>query len=669
MSQSALNPHASVFTPRTVAPQSSLNPRAKSFVTIKAVSYASRIITSASSGEPARYYGSEIKAIYTKKQDKASANAGVSLVQLVLSGNKVVQGKTQLNKAIVRLGIPTCLCPPQKFKCKLARRLFVPLLIIGAPMQVRVPLASNYKITYHDLARIYSVTTVIYPIFSAIPAYAGLKVSLIETFNESGETENGGKLDGELREVRKTTEEQLMRIGNKSQEAHNPRQSLLTLAIRSKVVYNPVNEESEAMAIFGDKDNEHEIDAGLTTSSRALEETLQTPPRAVCEPFAPFDKPGFGPSARQMEQDLLPKPELAPVQSVSATPTEPFHHCGFWNGLSPFKSETDPAVSLAILTASPKSFMAVSEFDHEPAKHIIAWNAHRLLDPVIYMGDFDIICTKRASERRNMAVGQVFQFYSGYGSWQDDTLSEEDHEPMLDHVDIDYYSANATVVNGYADNKGQPTQYSLDSGMTLAAQNAEQRRKVFQHERESSDGFGPSPLKNAYTPESMAAEEVREAADLLAEQQQSEAIRAHYINRLLRAGEDSDSDCESNYSQDEEPLQQFEDNAKDCTAIEGTFSDETSSSDQSCDSSCDSSAEVSDDDEDEQISPVSPHAIRQALERLTSYKSHTPAKSFHKGTSIPSSSSSEQSPTPRARSTSDPRLSVCAHDSGYSPTG
>lgn len=144
--------------------------------------------------------------------------------------------------------------------------------------------------------------------------------------------------------------------------------------------------------------------------------------------------------------------------------------------------------------------MAVSEFDHEPAKHIIAWNAHRLLDPVIHIGDFDTLCTKSASERRDMAVGEVFQFYSQYGTCQHDTFSEEDYEPIFDPGDMDYYPASAIVVNGYAYEKGQPTQNSLDSGMTLAAQIAEGRRKAFQRERGLLGGFGLSPLRNIYTP-------------------------------------------------------------------------------------------------------------------------------------------------------------------------
>lgn len=263
---------------------------------------------------------------------------------------------------------------------------------------------------------------------------------------------------------------------------------------------------------------------------------------------------GFGPSAREKSKELLGgsgRTEFVPVASP-----KPYHHHNFWRSQEPIKNDTDPAVSLAILTSPMKGFMAASEFEHEPRKHVVAWNAHRLLDPVVYAGDFNLLCRKRISERRDLAVGEVFKFYTQSGSWQWEPLGQDDPAPMVDHELMDQYPTGYTIVNGFVGDKGQPTHASMGNSMLHAAKVSVHRRKASARKRSSDlqTGSVPSPLQLSYTPKSMVAEEQRDQARMMAERRVSRAIRGHITSLMpqsfARSWADLDSDSDSDSSDD-----------------------------------------------------------------------------------------------------------------------
>lgn len=124
---------------------------------------------------------------------------------------------------------------------------------------------------------------------------------------------------------------------------------------------------------------------------------------------------------------------------------------------------------------------------------------------------------------------------------------------------LDYqgdYPAYTTIINGWVDDRGQPTSTSLNEAISQAASVCENQRQAFKNARENSgfaNGFGPSPLSKVYTPETVADEAVQDAAYLVTKQQDTEAVLAHYVNRLRTSVlDDTDSDSESEYFEDED---------------------------------------------------------------------------------------------------------------------
>lgn len=205
-----------------------------------------------------------------------------------------------------------------------------------------------------------------------------------------------------------------------------------------------------------------------------------------------------------------------------------------------------------------------------------------------------------------------------------------------------------------------------------------------------------SPLKRSYTPETMAAEEVRDASDLMANQQESETVRTYYLNKLLGSAQESESDSDSEYSQDDEPLEQLDScqatfstfadclgntvdeddmgtttTADDSTdegsiysSAEESFAHGTSSSNDMLRSQSDEySEEESDNDDDEHVSPVSSYTLDQALADSACIGQHTPARLTHHDPIAPSSKDLEPSLITRARSISEPQPLTHLHNS------
>lgn len=238
-----------------------------------------------------------------------------------------------------------------------------------------------------------------------------------------------------------------------------------------------------------------------------------------------------------------------------------FHHYDFWGQEAPTKNETDPAVSLAVLTAPAKNYMAEGQFEVHPRKFIVAWQAHRYLDPVVYTGDFEALQAMSIRERRESSVGEVFKFYTQHGSWQWEDLDEDDHQPVVDGELFEEYPTGHTIINGFVCDKGQPTHASLHEDMDDAVRVAKKRRDAFASLRRASgrsNSFGPSRLSKIHTPESMLAEEAEHEARLLDEQKESETVRAHYSNKLLKPSTkdwsslDSDSDSDGTADDDDD---------------------------------------------------------------------------------------------------------------------
>lgn len=188
------------------------------------------------------------------------------------------------------------------------------------------------------------------------------------------------------------------------------------------------------------------------------------------------------------------------------------HHYSYWQVSCQTKNATNASVSFAILTGPAKGCTASKEFEYSPRKHTLIQNAHKLLDCVVYTSDFRKFRNKSISQRRDLSIGSVFKLRIPYGTWQWE-IDENDLGPLIDHRSIENYSEFDAITNGFMDDKGQPTFASLSKSIDIAAKDISRRRRALWNQRVAWDfEIGSSPLRKVYTPESMAFEEVQDAA-------------------------------------------------------------------------------------------------------------------------------------------------------------
>jgi len=270
--------------------------------------------------------------------------------------------------------------------------------------------------------------------------------------------------------------------------------------------------------------------------------------------FASPDQPGFGPSRVQLQFAFtgLPKAET----TAAVVKEQPLHHINFMGDYVPCKSDTAPALSLAILMMRPKCYLAARAFDICPRNYVVVTNAWKFVDPVVFFGSPLALQHLSASDLRDEATGQTAKLYIEYGAWTQDRYSEEDDEPQVDCQFPSQYPQNCTVLNGIDSNGGLPNRYHILSGINKAQREFERDRKEMSQLRRAYD-IGTSPLRQAYTPESISEEaDAEEAVN-------SQKIAAYAIAKAAamaarhalpisatQFGDDSGSDSESSDEED-----------------------------------------------------------------------------------------------------------------------
>lgn len=122
------------------------------------------------------------------------------------------------------------------------------------------------------------------------------------------------------------------------------------------------------------------------------------------------------------------------------------HHINFFGRPVFSKTNTSPAVSIAVLKSRAKNLHITGPYDLR--KGAIMTCAMDLIDPVIYYGDPEILEKHHGTELENKCIGACEKFYSQYGWWMQDSWGLDEHRPQIDLLDPHTYSEDATVING-----------------------------------------------------------------------------------------------------------------------------------------------------------------------------------------------------------------------------
>lgn len=208
----------------------------------------------------------------------------------------------------------------------------------------------------------------------------------------------------------------------------------------------------------------------------------------------------------------------------------PMHHMSFLRDRVPCKSDTNPAVSLAVILSDPKPELAADAANTNFGKHTIITNAFKFVDPVIYTGkpeDRAWLQFLSASGKQDKAIGWMWKFYNSHGTWQNEPLDPDDDEPTLDTLNPNHYPEDFAILNGISDTFYQPTADGFyATAVSMHARIKAKRGAAHRARKAERDGWKADKtikmkasegistrLKVGYTPESMLAEDVREQTE------------------------------------------------------------------------------------------------------------------------------------------------------------
>lgn len=150
---------------------------------------------------------------------------------------------------------------------------------------------------------------------------------------------------------------------------------------------------------------------------------------------------------RLLEWDRKTMDTFDLYRGYSGEPTrESVHHVNFFGRVVYTKSATTPAATIAILSSNSK-WLAIKHPSNLRIPLLMS-RASRLLDPVLYYGDPEILRKCRGSRLEEAVVGQCVKFYSEHGWWSWDRWADHEDRPNLDPLDANCYDRRWTVING-----------------------------------------------------------------------------------------------------------------------------------------------------------------------------------------------------------------------------
>ena len=185
------------------------------------------------------------------------------------------------------------------------------------------------------------------------------------------------------------------------------------------------------------------------SAGNAIDELPTTPSESALQPDAESD---VGLETEETALALVSNQDESVWES--SDDQDAFHHRNFFGDMVYRRSQTPPSTSLAIIMSKPKLMFSTRAFDVKLHLSILLKNACVWLDPVVYWGSLPILRNARGSTLQMSVTGVCGKFYSHQGSWQTDSLNEDEDKPYPD--DCDYHPENA-ILNGWFDNHAVPS--------------------------------------------------------------------------------------------------------------------------------------------------------------------------------------------------------------------
>ena len=248
-------------------------------------------------------------------------------------------------------------------------------------------------------------------------------------------------------------------------------------SVRVRSSLNPLAKEFTPSLANNTVDAPAAIDSVSTSNAPVHQESLASTLNSEAAEFVPgsvFHAASLAvdePSTTSFESSLQPALESADVLENEEIPLslgsdeadsvfgssddeDVFHHRNFFGNMVPCKSNTPPSTSLTVIMSKPKLLHSTKAYDLDLHLYTLLKNACVWLDPVIYWGSLPILRHARGSTLQMSVTGVCAKLYSPFGSWQNDTLHEDDDRAYPD--DENYHPENA-ILNGWYDNHAVPS--------------------------------------------------------------------------------------------------------------------------------------------------------------------------------------------------------------------
>ena len=169
------------------------------------------------------------------------------------------------------------------------------------------------------------------------------------------------------------------------------------------------------------------------------------------------------------------------------------HHFNWFGQAVMNRTSTPPAVSLTVVLTPPSARISDTENLRD---QIILREAMKTVDPVVYYGGLSELKDLAGEAIREAATGRVSMYYTPFGTWKDDTYSEDEDRPLTDTLDETRYLEETTVVNGWLKNEGVPIRENFWADAEVAFTSAEALRKKAIDDRRNF-GVGQTRLRSA----------------------------------------------------------------------------------------------------------------------------------------------------------------------------
>lgn len=169
-------------------------------------------------------------------------------------------------------------------------------------------------------------------------------------------------------------------------------------------------------------------------------------------------------------------------QHVNFHDDKKIHHFNFLGDGVACKNATPPAVSLLVAVSGAKAGFIDREGFVDIHGYAVMRSAMKLVDPVIYYGQPEIL-NLRGEQLRDAATGLCEKSYSEHGTWRSQDYDEEDDLPSLDRMHVLGYPKYSIPVNGWLKSPLVFNRWGLEEmSCRMAKHNEKQLRERLQQQ-------------------------------------------------------------------------------------------------------------------------------------------------------------------------------------------